>query len=173
MRDNLPMGRFLVIVLLVVMAVYVIRLPLRAGKPWSSPPPLPPQAAQPGAVQPAAYAARRARPRGDHAPHVLERRHEERPWRDAARLAHRRGDRRAAAALLPLRVARDHRAAPRAGLLGARPRFADRQLPAARHGGDRLLRERRHYRLAPAARGDQPAPRPPAPAGARDAGPRH
>ncbi len=40
------MGRFLVIVLLVVMAVYVIRRALRAGKPSSSRAPQPP--AKPG-----------------------------------------------------------------------------------------------------------------------------
>ena len=45
MRDNLPMGRFLVIVVLAVVAVYVIRRALRAGKP-SSRAPQPP--AKPG-----------------------------------------------------------------------------------------------------------------------------
>ena len=57
-------------------------------------------------VRAAGLAAGVPRHRRDHAAHVRERRYPERPRRDAAHLAHRRGDRGAAAAHLPLRRAR-------------------------------------------------------------------
>ena len=68
--------------------------------------------------------ARRAR---HHHDDVRERRHAQRPGRDAADLADRRGDRRADAPVLPLRGAGDDRAAARAGLLGAGARPARRR----------------------------------------------
>src|SRR5205823_14329951 len=64
--------------------------------------------------------------------YVCERRHPQRPRRDAADLAYRGGDRRASAPELPLCGARHDRAAPRAGVLGAAARCAERGLRPTR-----------------------------------------
>ena len=98
----------------------------------------------------------------DHASHVGERRHAQRPRRDAADLADGGLDRRTAPARLPLRRARHHRAAARAVLLGAPVGRPNGELPAARTARDRVLRHRRRDQLARRARRRKRAARAPA-----------
>ena len=114
----------------------------------------------------AAHAAGVSRHRGDHASHVRERRHSQRPGRDAA-LSLTGAAIVAPRPHLPLRRARHHRAALEQSYWVLAARRADASFLQPRCSPS-LLRHRGRDQLARRAGGGERAPRAPARARARD-----